>query len=143
MSNLVVTISAKLQVSGASAAAKAQNDARPLDENGDPIGPAVTAEQYLQAVVEGACLSYRDAYAVDRITATDFIYRFTAQEFADINASADPVVQGFVAEVKAAPYVWLGSQQVIDAMNYVVAQGLLTQVRADEILFYPIPDPLS
>lgn len=127
MTDIVITISDKLQLAGAGAAAVNAG--------------AASSQAYLQAVVEGACLSYRDAYAVDRITATDFIYRFTAQEFADINASSDPVVQGFVAEVKAAPYVWLGSQQVIDAMNYCVAQGLVTQVRADEILFYAVPTP--
>lgn len=127
--SITVTISERLQLAGAGAAAVAAG--------------AVSTQAYLQQVLEGACLSYRDSFAVDRITSSDFIYRFTAQEFASINASTDPVLQGFVAEVKASPYVWLGAQQVIDGVNYCVATGYLTQPRADEILFYPVPEPVA
>jgi hypothetical protein len=125
--SITITISERLQLAGAGAAAVNAN--------------AVSTQAYLQQVLEGACLSYRDQFAVDRITSSDFIYRFTAQEFASINASTDPVLQGFVAEVKAAPYVWLGAQQVIDGVNYCVTKGYLTQPRADAILFYPVPSP--
>ncbi len=125
--SITVTISERDQLAGAGAAAVAAG--------------AVSTQAYLQQVLENACLSYRDSFAVDRVTSSDFIYRFTAAEFAAINASADPVLQGFVAEVKAAPYVWLAAQLVIDGINYCVAGGYLTQARADEILFYPIPEP--
>jgi len=125
--SITVTISERLQLAGAGAAAVAAG--------------AASTQAYLQQVLEGACLSYRDQFAVDRVTSSDFIYRFTPAEFSAINSSSDPVLQGFVAEVKAAPYVWLGAQQVIDGVNYCVAQGYLTQARADEILFYPVPAP--
>lgn len=125
--SITVTISERLQLAGAGAAAV--------------IAGSMSTQAYLQQMLEGACLINRDQFAVDRITSSDFIYRFTPQEFAAINASTDPLLQGFVAEVKAAPYVWLGAQQVIDGVNYCVATGYLTQARADEILFYPMPSP--
>ena len=125
--SITVTISERLQLAGAGAAAVAAG--------------AVSTQAYLQQMLENFCLINRDSFAVDRVTSSDFIYRFTAQEFAAINASTDPVLQGFVAEVKAAPYVWLGAQQVIDGVNYCVTKGYLTQARADVILFYPVPSP--
>ena len=134
--SLAISITAARQVAGAEAAAAAHNAARPLDENGDPVGPALTAEQYLQDVVEKACESYRDAYHVDRITSSDFIYRFTAAEMAGINASTDPVIQGFIAQVRAEAFVWLASNEVAAGMTYAVGAGLLTQARADAILAY-------
>jgi hypothetical protein len=134
--SLSITITVARQIAGATAAANAANAARPLDENGNPIGPELTPEQYLQDVVEKACESYRDAYAVDRITSSDFIYRFTAAEMASINASTDPVIQGFIAQVKAEAYVWLASNEVAAGMAYAVGEGLLTQARADAILAY-------
>ena len=134
--SLAISITAARQIAGAEAAAAAHNAARPLDENGDPVGPALTAEQYLQDVVEKACESYRDAYHVDRITSSDFIYRFTAAEMAGINASTDPVIQGFIAQVRAEAFVWLASNEVAAGMAYAVGEGLLTQARADAILAY-------
>ena len=134
--SLAISITVARQIAGAEAAAAAHNAARPVDENGDPVGPALTAEQYLQDVVEKACESYRDAYAVDRITSSDFIYRFTAAEMEAINASADPVIQGFIAQVRAEAFVWLASDEVGAGMAYAVGEGLLTQARADAILTY-------
>jgi len=134
--SLAISITVARQIAGAEAAAAAHNAARPLDENGDPVGPALTAEQYLQDVVEKACESYRDAYAVDRITSSEFIYRFTAAEMAGINASADPVVQGFVGQVRAESHVWLASDEMAAGMAYVVGAGLLPQERADAVLAY-------
>lgn len=125
--SITVVISNRLQLAGAGAAAVSAG--------------AVSSEVYLQQILESACLSYRDQFAVDRVTSSDFIYRFTPQEFAAINTSTDPVLQGFVTEVKATPYVWLGAQQVIDGVNYCVSTGYLTQLRADVILFYQIPSP--
>lgn len=125
--SITVTISERFQLAGAGAAAVAAG--------------AASTQAYLQQVLENACASYRDVYAVDRITSSDFIYRFTAAEFAAINASSDPVLQGFVAEVKAAPYVWLAAQQVIAGVNYCVTKGYLTQPRADVILLYSVPSP--
>lgn len=125
--SITVVISDRIQLAGAGAAAVAYG--------------ATSTQEFLQNLLEQNCLSYRDSFAVDRITSSDFIYRFTAAEFAAINGSSDAVLQGFVAEVKAAPYVWLGAQLVIDGVNYCVANGYLTQSRADEILFYPVPSP--
>ena len=98
-----------------------------------------TPEQFLQDFLTGSCCVWRDEFALDRVTSSDFLFRFTAAEFAGINASTDPVIQGFVAQVKAAPFVWLGSTEVIGGMNYVVAAGLLTAERAAEILSYVAP----
>ena len=100
-----------------------------------------TPEQFLQDFLTGSCHVWRDEFALDRVTSSDFMFRFTAEEFAGINASADPVIQDFIAQVKAAPFVWLGAAAVIGGMDYVVAQGLLTAERAAAILSYPVPAP--
>ena len=48
----------------------------------------------------------------------------------------DPIIQGFIAQVKAEAYVWLASDEVGAGMAYAVGAGLLTQARADAILTY-------
>jgi hypothetical protein len=128
---ITVNITSDRQIAGveAAAAAASTEDA------------PVTAQEYLQRIVEGACESYRDTFAVDRITSSDFIFRFTAAEFAGLNASSDPIVQGFIAQVKSEPFIWLGSDEAQQGMGYVVMQGLLTQARADAILAYPATPP--
>lgn len=97
-----------------------------------------SADQYLQDFTIGSCYAFRDEYKLDRITSSAFIFRFTSAE-KDAIATAgktDPVIAGFLARVDSEPYVWLGSDETIAGMSYVVAQGLLTQARADEILAY-------
>lgn len=126
---ITVTITDQLQLAGIGAAAVAAG--------------AVSSQAYFQQVCEGAALSYRDQFAVDRITSSAFVMRFPTDAYTNIiDASAtDQVLAGFVAEVDAAPYVWLGAQQVIDGVNYCVPT-YITQAQADTILFYPVPEPV-
>lgn len=126
---ITVTISEQIQLAGAGAAAKAES--------------ATSTQAYLQSVLEKACLSWRDEFAVDRITSSAFVMRFPVQAYTNIiDASAtDPMLAGFVQAVDAVPYVWLAAQQVIDGVNYCVAGGFITQAEADAILNYPVPSP--
>lgn len=142
--NIVVTISEHVQLAGAGAAAVAYNNALPNLPDGTRPS-VVTTEAYLQSIVEKACLSYRDQYAVDRIPSAAFVMRFTPAEYSAIRAAGetDPIMAGFVQAVDEAPYVWLAAQQVIQGVNYCAVQGLITQERADEILAYSIPTPTS
>lgn len=126
--SITVVITDQTQIAGAGAAAI---------EYGFP-----STQAYLQHLTEQNCLSYREQFAVDRIPSSAFVMRFPTDAYANIiDASAsDPVLAGFVAEVDAAPYVWLGAQQVIDGVNYCVPT-YITQAQADAILAYPVPSP--
>jgi hypothetical protein len=97
---------------------------------------AASPEAYLQERVEKLVDEMRDQYKVGEIFPGDYILRFTAAENAAITASADPVVQGFLAEVRSASRVVLYSDEVVQGHAYLVANGLLTQTRSDEILAY-------
>lgn len=127
---ITVTISERVQLAGIGAAAVAAG--------------AASSQEYFQQVCEAAAMSYRDQFGVDRITSSAFVMRFPTDAYSAILAAApsDPVLAGFVAEVDAAPYVWLAAQQVIDGVNYCVAGGFITQAQADAILFYPVPEPV-
>lgn len=140
---ITVTITDQVELAGAGAAAVAYNNALPdLPDGTRP--PTVSTQEYLQSIVEKACMSYRDQYAVDRIPSSAFVMRFPVQAYANIRAAAatDPVLAGFVQSVDEAPYVWLAAQQVIDGVNYCVP-AYITQAEADAILYYPVPDPAS
>lgn len=125
---ITVTISDQLELAGIGAAAVSAG--------------AVSSQAYFQQVCEAAAMSYRDQFAVDRITSSAFVMRFPTDAYSAILAAApsDPVLDGFVQAVDAAPYVWLGAQQVIDGVNYCVPT-YITQAQADTILFYPVPEP--
>lgn len=94
------------------------------------------SQTFLQDFVIGSCHAFRDEFALDRITSAAFVFRFTEAEYAAVKASSDPVVQGFIARLDTEPFVWLGSDEVQQAMAYVVTLGLVTQARADAILAY-------
>lgn len=127
--SITVTITSDRQLAGAAAAAAAS-----VGEGDTPP----TAEAYLQSILEGACESYRNQFGVDRITSSAFVLRFTSAEYAAIRTAAetDSALAAFVARLDAEPYVWLASDEVQQAMAYVVASNLVTQARADEILTY-------
>lgn len=93
-------------------------------------------QEYFQRVVEGAAESYRDQFFADRVTASEFILRFTDEEKAAITRSTDEIVIGFMDRVKSEPYVWLASDEVVNSIEYLVSQNLITQERSTIILQY-------
>jgi hypothetical protein len=125
---ITITINSNPQEQGVIAATDAHNAANPDNQ--------LTPTEYLQARVEEVCLSYAQQFSVGSIFPGDYILRFTAAENAAITASADPVVQGFLAEVRSASRVVLYSDEVVQGHAYLVASALLTQTRSDEILAY-------
>jgi hypothetical protein len=130
MNTITITVTDKLQIAGANYAWIAAGNPDQAD-----------AQAYLQAVIDEACRSYAVQGGVDRISSGEFVLRFTGSEFAAINAAAaaDPLIAGFLAATRATPTVRLATQQTVDGLAYLVAIGLLTQKRSDEIGFYPIP----
>lgn len=134
---ITVTLTDPLQLAGAQAATDAFNAATSPNADGTPATP-ITAQQYVQQAMERAALSWRDQYAVDRVTSGAFVLRFTQAEYDAISTAAqtDPAVAGFMQRVNESPFVWLGSAEVQQAMAYVVSLGLVTQARADEVLAY-------
>lgn len=127
---ITVTITDHLQISGANAAWVAGNNQDQAD-----------AQAYLQSVLEQACVSYASQFSVDRITSGEFVLRFKPEEFAGINLAAetDQQINGFLQATKQNPTVRLADPLVTNALDYLVAIGMLTAERAAEISFYPVP----
>lgn len=105
--------------------------------------PFTTVDEYVQARFEQMAESWRDSVMTDRITTAEFMLRFEPAEFATLVAAAnvDSVAAGFLARLRAETHVWLGSDEALQAKDYIVNGGLLTQVRADEIWHFDMPQP--
>jgi len=130
---ITVTISDTLREQGVQAAANAFNAANP--------DQWVSAEGYLQQVVDSAALSYANQFKVGVISSGAFVLRFTPAEYGGIETAAqtDPIIAGFLARVTESNEVVLYAEEVTMGLDYLVAQGLLTAERAAEILAYTVP----
>jgi len=130
---ITVIINDTLREQGIQAAANAYNAANPSQW--------ISAEQYMQMVVEGAALSYASQYRVGVISSGAFVLRFTPSEYAGIETASatDPIVAGFLARVQESNEVVLYADEVVQGLAYLVAQSLLTQQRSEEILAYDVP----
>jgi len=130
---ITVTISDTLREQGVQAAANAANAANP--------DQWVSAEQYLQQVVDSAAISYANQYRVGVISSGAFVLRFTPSEYAGIEAASitDPIIAGFLARVSESAEVVLYADEVVQGLGYLVSQELLTAERAAEILSYEVP----
>lgn len=110
------------------------NAARPLDGAGQPIGPTLTAQDYLQARATEVLLDYARRWC--RISGVSAVRRFTPGEWARINAlvasnaqfaaMAEPLLVGQRCEI-AGP-LW---QQGIQALAAI--PGLLDSPAADRV----------
>jgi hypothetical protein len=129
---ITVTISDTLREQGVQAAANAYNAANP--------DQWVSAEQYMQMVVDSAALSYGTQYKVGIISSGDYVLRFTAAENAAIVAAAetDPLIAGLLARVRESAEVVLYAPEVVQGVGYLVMLELLTAERAAEILSYAV-----
>jgi len=109
-----------------------------VDANKGQNEPDQTAEQYMQAWLDQIVDSWAVAHRIGIVSSGDYVLRFTPDENAAIGAAAqtDEIVAGALARVRAVQDVVLYSDEVVQGVGYLVAQGLLTQARADEILAY-------
>ena len=142
---ITVTISDAKELAGVTAAAKQADDAAKAayiaahPEDAQATGyTAITPQAYMQGVISGACLSYRESLAPDRITGSEFVLRLTPAELAGIldGGNTDPILKGFYDRVTSLPYVWLAADETQQGIGYCVAVGKMTQARAAEILAY-------
>jgi hypothetical protein len=94
--------------------------------------------EVLQARVDQMAQGWANANSIGTITSGAYVLRFTPAENEAINTAAetDPTLAGFLDEVRNAPQVELYAEEVIQGHAYLVANGLLTQQRSDEILAY-------
>lgn len=94
-----------------------------------------TDQEFLQETVEQMTLSWRDEFIPDRISSSDFLLRCTPSEFGAVMSAAesDPLIAGLIDRIRNEPYVWLASNEVQQAMGYLVVIGILTEARAGEI----------
>jgi len=134
-----INLTAK-QLAGAAKARLAYNAANPdvMDAEGAVTEKKTldTDADYVNMVISNAADSWALQHKVGILTSGEFVMRFTSAEFAVILGAADvsPDVAGYVNEVKSRDFVYLDSPLTTEGINALVAGGLLTQVRADEIL---------
>ncbi len=69
-----------------------------------------------------------------KITKRAFMKRFTLDERIAIRNSTDDVIIDVYEDLKLASYVELDTQDVSDALNYMVSVGILESSRVDEML---------
>jgi len=113
----------------------------PWREEGPPAGHQATAWELADDGTEMVhrCTSWEPtpepAPAPPVLTANDFVRRFTAEEQAAIWASANPqVVMLRNLVLSAREGIRLDDSETLGGMALLVAEELLTQARADEIL---------
>jgi len=73
-------------------------------------------------------------YEQPKITKRAFMKRFTLTERITIRNSTDDVIIDVYEDLKLASYVELDTQDVSDALNYMVSVGILESSRVDEML---------
>jgi hypothetical protein len=105
-----------------------------LPEGEDPWLPEELVARKIDHLLDGLA----QAYNIGDITASEFIFRFTSEEIQAIREAAqtDTYVAVFVTKIKAAEYIPLYEQVLIDRMDGLVDRELLTQERRDEIMAY-------
>jgi hypothetical protein len=111
----------------------------PADPEATPPYADVTA--YVQARVNDMLDSWVETTKVDQISVGAFVLRFTGSEFAAIAAAAgsDANVAAILGTLRARDSVRLGSVDAINGIAYLVAAGLLTAERAEDVLRYDAP----
>jgi hypothetical protein len=73
-------------------------------------------------------------YEQPKITKRAFMKRFTLAERISIRNSTDDVIIDVYEDLKLASYVELDTQDVSDALIYMVSVGILESSRVDEML---------
>lgn len=84
--------------------------------------------------------SYADLYRIGVITSAAFIARFTPTEYAGIQASTDPVVQGLIALLLSEPVVNFDDPRLAPSLQVLVTAELLSPERVNELLAYDRPE---
>jgi hypothetical protein len=86
------------------------------------------------ADLDNLSLSEEITTPVLEITKRAFMKRFTLTERIAIRKSTDDVIIDVYEDLKLASYVELNTQDVSDALNYMVSVGILESSRVDEML---------
>ena len=135
--SISVTITDALHIAGVQAATDKYNESLQPDEEGVEPTP-ITAEEYLSARVAELCSSYAKSNNIGKITASQFVLRFTPSENEAIRTAAesDENISGFLTRVEESDYVHLYTDEVKQGIDYLVSNGIITQPRANEILAY-------
>lgn len=111
----------------------------PADPEATPPYADVTA--YVQAAIERVADSWVESTKVDQISVGAFVLRFTGAEYVAITSAeaADANVAAILATLRARDSVRLGSPDAVNGIAYLVAAGLLTQQRGEDVLRYEVP----
>jgi hypothetical protein len=98
--------------------------------------PSLTAEQFVQKLVNGQLDSLVASYVTTKLSKLDFLDRFSVEERVTIRTAAkqNGVVQDYLELLNAAQEVNLASERTTAGVNALEAAGLLAEGRASEIL---------
>lgn len=132
MTSYTITAAPLLAYSLQKMADEANSD-RPLDDQGQPIGPEITAEQYLQDRNTTILLDYSRRWC--RISIADGIARLTSAEFARIKAArlASQAVDDAVRPIFSSRAVELAGPLWQTGIAALAQAGLLDSPSADRV----------
>ena len=68
------------------------------------------------------------------ISQSDFLRRFTSQERIEMMSSTDPVIKDFVYILSISPSFQLTDSDIVEGVQYLKTQNILTEERANQIL---------
>jgi hypothetical protein len=97
---------------------------------------AITADAFVQKLVDGQVDGLVAAYLVTKLTKLDFLNRLTSAERIAIRAAAaqSPAIADYMAMLDAAQDVDLTDARTIGGVNALEAAGLIGEGRAAAIL---------
>lgn len=138
--SITATLSTKRHLAAASAAWIRTIPPPPEGGQEPQPWPYATVDDYVQAALERVADSWVETTKVDQISVGEFVLRFTGAEFAAITTAtgSDANVAAILATLRARDSVRLGSADAVNGIAYLVAAGLLTQQRGEDVLRYGV-----
>lgn len=136
-----VSLTSPRHIAAATAAYAATIPPAPPEGQEPTPAPYADVTAYVQAAIERVADSWVESTRVDQISVGEFVLRFTGAEFAAITTAAgtDANVAAILATLRARDSVRLGSVDAVNGIAYLVAAGLLTAERGEDVLRYDAP----
>lgn|SRR5574343_1591195 len=135
-----VSLTSPRHIAAATAAYAATIPPAPPEGQEPTPAPYADVTAYVQAAIERVADSLVETTKVDQISVGEFVLRFTGAEFAAITATAgsDANVAAILTTLRARDSVRLGSVDAVNGIAYLVAAGLLTAERGEDVLRYGV-----
>lgn len=117
-----------------------------LDDNNNVINTIIASEEFVEAAYPGHYVLVGPEPTPPPpppiITKLAMLTRFTDAEYVGIltEAKTDVTIEAWLNKFNAATTINLEDPRTVSGMDLLVADGLITQVRADAILTDPVQD---